>query len=171
MSRKLFDAVTLSNIPANPEMVGCYADGLYKNEAEARSRFPHAIIVPIAVSAGYNSVSVKVLDVENGDATPGQAPGWVQRQRAIGGGDSVYCNVSALPSVLSAFHAAGVAPGPIWVAHYDGVATIPAGAIAKQYLGDYNGYDLSIVADYWPGVDPKPSPPPVQTHKLIELGE
>ena len=49
---------------------------------------------------------------------------------------------------------------PRLLAHYDGDPAIPAGAVAKQYRGDVApGYDVSSVADFWPGVDSPASPP------------
>jgi hypothetical protein len=73
---------------------------------------------------------------------------------------TVYCNTSEWPQVRAAFQNAGVTEPNYWVAQYDNNPTIPAGAVAKQYIGDYQGYDKSVVADYWPGVDPAPAPPP-----------
>lgn len=148
--RTMYDAVTLSNVPSGAAMVACYADGTYQNEAEARSRFPHAVIVTIAVRASFNGG--QVLDVETGDASPDEAPGWVVMRRAAGADPTVYCNTSTWPAVKAAFAAAGVAPPHYWVAQYDNNPVIPAGAVAKQY-SDLGPYDLSVVADVWPGID------------------
>lgn len=158
--RTMYDAVTASNIPSSATLVAGYGDGYYQNTAEMRARFPHATVVEIAVSPHHN-LGV-VLDVENGDASPSQAPGWVNMRRAAGVDPTVYCNSSTWPAVRSAFQAAGVAEPHYWIAQYDGNPGIPGGAVAKQYR-DVGPYDLSSVADYWPGVDspPAPTPPPV----------
>ena len=157
MARTMYDGITPSRLPASATIVAGYADGLYANLPTLRARYPHATVVSIAVTASYSGA--QVLDVETGDATPAQAPGWVKRRRAAGADPSVYCNSSTWPAVRAAFRAAGVAEPHYWIAQYDGVATIPAGAIAKQYRNTA-GYDESIVADYWPGVDPAPNPTP-----------
>jgi len=47
-----------------------------------------------------------------------------------------------------------------WIAAYPGNgANLYPGAVAHQYA-DPGPVDLSVVADYWPGVDPKPVPKP-----------
>ncbi len=57
-----------------------------------------------------------------------------------------------------AFGDAHVLEPHYWVAAHPGAgATIPPGAIAHQYA-DTGPVDLSVVADYWPGVDPPPIP-------------
>ncbi len=159
--RYMYDAVTPSNIPSGAAMVAGYADGYYANMGEMAALFPHAIRVSIAVKW---TTRAQVLDVENGDATPAQAVQWCTQTMSDRSNSelTVYCNTSTWPEVRAAFQGAHVTEPNYWVAAYDGVASIPAGAVAKQYLGDYNGYDKSIVADYWPGVDqtPAPTPPP-----------
>jgi len=134
-------------------MVAAYVDGHYANIGAMKLRFPHALLVPIAVFASTNAGIV--LDVEKGDATPGQAPGWVVKRRKAGVDPTVYCSESLWPTVRQSFHSLHVPEPHYWIAHYDGVALLPEGAIAKQYRNT-PGYDISVVADYWPGVDPKP---------------
>lgn len=152
MTRTMLDAVTVADLPTGAPLYAGYLDGLYANVTELRARFPHAVIVEIAVSSQTNAG--QVLDVETFDATPDEAPGWVQRRRAAGVDPSVYCNSSTWPAVIAAFNAAGVALPHFWIASYDGDPTIPAGAIAKQWA-DNGGYDTSSVADVWPGIDPQ----------------
>jgi hypothetical protein len=121
-----------------------------------QARFPHATVVSVSVTAGFDGGTV--LDVESGDASAAQAPGWVLMRRRAGVDPSVYCDASTWPAVQQAFADAGVTPPHYWIASYDGDPTIPAGAVAKQYASnDY--YDTSSVSSYWPGVDPAPTPP------------
>lgn len=155
MTRLMYDGVTPSRIPADATMVAGYVDGRYANISAIRKRFPKALVVPIAVFASTNAGVV--LDVEPGDATPAQAPGWVQRRRAAGVDPTVYCSAYAWPAVQAAFRHAGVAEPHYWIADYDNDPTVPVGAVAKQYR-DTAGYDVSAVRSYWPGVDPKPNP-------------
>jgi len=159
MSRRFFDAVTASRIPATAQMVGGYVDGLYRWSAADWARFPRAVTVRIAVFATTDDGHV--LDCEPGNCTPAQAVDWVLLRRRAGADPSVYCNQMdpdiGWPAVRAAFHARKVPEPHYWVAKYDGVALLPDGAVAKQYLNDESaGYDLSIVADHWPGVDPAP---------------
>jgi hypothetical protein len=149
--RTMYDAVTSSNIPAGASLVAGYADGLYANIPQMRARFPHATVVTIAVRWTTRAM---VLDVETGDASPAEAPRWctVTMADVPNSELTVYCNASTWPQVRAAFRAAGVSEPQYWVAEYDGDPSIPAGAVAKQWA-DRGPYDLSSVADYWPGVD------------------
>lgn len=154
--RVMYDAVSPSAIPANAKMVAGYlAPNRYAWSAQDWARFPNAVRVEIAVFASTNAGHV--LDVEIGDATPAQAPGWVLKRRAAGVDPTIYCNLSTWPAVQAAFKAAGVREPHYWIAHYGAGANIPAGAVAVQYAdpaGHSGGnYDISAVADYWPGVD------------------
>ncbi|WP_052069779.1 hypothetical protein [Streptacidiphilus albus] len=153
MARTMYDAVTVSAIPDGSVLVAGYVNGSYANLSGLRARFPHALVVGVTVTAGADEG--QVLDVESGDASPAEAPGWVERRRAAGADPTVYCNASTWPAVRAAFSAAGVAAPHFWIADYDGDPAIPAGAVAKQYASNEN-YDASAVAAYWPGVDPTP---------------
>jgi hypothetical protein len=156
----MFDSIDASQIPADAQMVAGYVNGIYAWSAADWARFPHAVHVTVTVNAGG---SADVLDVENGDASPAEAPGWI----AAHPNGSIYCDSSTWPAVRAAF---GSRPlPPFWIANYNGDASsIPAGAVAAQYE-DAGPYDLSVVADYWPGVDPapSPSPPPVPSEDIV----
>lgn len=164
--RTMYDAVTASNIPRNAAMVAGYIDKIKLEPWSAAdwARFPSAVKVQIVKKASTNAGHV--LDVEPGDATPAQAPGWVRMRRAAGADPTVYMNASTWPAVRAEFQAAGVAPPHYWVAKYDGSPTwgvdwADLGCVAKQYLGDVApGIDVSSVADFWPGVDQTPAPAP-----------
>ncbi|MEY9937281.1 hypothetical protein [Streptacidiphilus sp. MAP5-3] len=158
MARTMYDAVTVANLPAGAPLYAGYVDGNYANVTEMRAKYPHATIVEIAVFASTNAGHV--LDVETGDATPTEAPGWVLRRRAAGVDPSVYCNTSTWPAVRAAFQAVRVPEPHYWVAQYDGDLTIPTGAVAKQFA-DPGPYDISSVADYWPGIDPQETDMPL----------
>lgn len=159
MVRYMYDSVSPGNIPSSATMVACYADGLYANVGAMQARFPRATVVTIAVR---HTTRAHVLDVETGDATPAEAVQWLTQTMADldNGHLTIYCNMSVWPTVRAVIRSAGVTEPNYWVARYDNDPTLPAGAVAKQYIGDYNGYDKSVVADYWPGVDPAPTPSP-----------
>lgn len=156
MARTMYDSVTPSAIPRNAEMVAGYlAPSRYAWSAADWALFPNAVKVRIAIFASVNDGHV--LDVEPGDATPAQAPGWVRMRRAAGVDPTVYCNYSTWPSVRAEFDRQKVAQPHYWIAKYDGAAQMIPGAVAKQYanppLHGRGHFDLSIVADHWPGVD------------------
>lgn len=152
--RQMYDSVTASDIPLDAVMVAGYVNGVFEWSPEDWARFPTAVKVRIATRPTINDGHV--IDVEYGDATPDQAVDWVLMRRSSGATPTVYCSLSEWETVKRAFRQAGVLYPLWWVAHYDNVADLPVGAVAKQYVeGPYSGghYDLSIVADYWPGVD------------------
>lgn len=149
--RTMYDAVTPGNIPASAQMVAGYIDGRYAWRAADWARFPGAVKVRIAVFASTNDGHV--LDCENGDATPGQCPGWVSRRRATGADPTVYCSLAAWGAVRNCFISAGVREPHYWIAAYPGNGpALYAGSVAHQYA-DPGPVDISVVADYWPGVD------------------
>jgi hypothetical protein len=167
MPRKMYDSTRALDIPADAQMVAGYVDGAYKWSGSDWQHWAHVRGVGIATSAATNDG--RVLDVETGDATAIQAPGWVTMRRAAGVDPSVYCNLSTWASVRQAFQRLNVPEPYYWIASWDEVYAPLADAIAKQYdHPPHSGghYDLSWVADYWPGVDPPPSsggggaPPP-----------
>ncbi|HEV2635537.1 MAG TPA: hypothetical protein VGX23_10360 [Actinocrinis sp.] len=157
--RTMFDGITPAEVPAGAQLYAAYLDGNWADYPAMVARYPNAVHVSIAVSASYDGG--QVIDVENGDATPAESVTWVQARRRAGADPTVYCSMSTWPSVKSAFSSRGVAQPHYWIADYslgDNPA-IPAGAIALQYA-DRGGYDVSVVADYWPGVDAAAPPPP-----------
>jgi hypothetical protein len=152
--RTMYDSTTPSAIPTSAAMVAGYVDGPFVWSKADWARFPRSVKVRIATRAATNDGHV--LDVEPGDATSAQAVTWVVMRRRAGVDPSIYCSASAWPGVRAAFTAARVAGPHYWIAHYDGSKVVPAGAVAKQYADppDTGGhYDLSVVADHWPGVD------------------
>lgn len=156
--RTAYDAITPSNIRADAQVVCGYVDGRYAWTASDWARFPHASKGRIAVFASTNDGNI--LDVEPGNATPAQAPGWVQRRRAAGIDPTVYCSLSDWPAVKAAFDTDKVAQPHYWIAAYPGNgANLYPGSVAHQYES-LSTVDISVVADYWPGVDPKPAPAP-----------
>lgn len=158
--RFMYDSVTASDIPVSAQMVAGYVNGPYQWSPADWTRFPDAVKVRIATHANINDGHV--LDIEQGNATPDQAPGWVTMRRAGGADPSVYCSQSTWLTVQAAFRNAGVPQPHYWIAHYDNAAVLPDGAVAKQYANAPlagGHYDLSIVADVWPGIDTKPVTP------------
>jgi hypothetical protein len=159
MTRRMYDGITPSSVPTGAAAYAGYVGGNWPSYSPLVRQYPNALHVSIAVNSSENA---RVLDVETGDATPAEAPGWAARQRAGGNPYPViYMNASTWPAVRAAFAEQGVPEPLYWVASYvtdpAQVPAIPAGAIAIQYY-DFGGYDASVIADYWPGLDPDPAP-------------
>ena len=157
MTRMMYDGVTAAEVPAGAAIYAGYVDGEWQSYDPLVAEYPSALHVSVCVTSADDA---RVLDVESGDATPDEAPVWASAQRKAGNQHPViYMNESTWPTVRAAFADQDVAAPLYWVAAYvddpSDVPAIPAGAIALQYY-DYGGYDASVVADYWPGLDPAP---------------
>ncbi|WP_234341723.1 peptidoglycan-binding protein [Streptomyces sp. NRRL S-646] len=153
MTRTMYDSTEPSKIPSGATMVAGYVDGKYANMDKMKTRFPHSKRISIAISRHTKG---QVLDVEPNCCWPPEgAIFWCTHTMAGTPNNelTVYCNTSTWPQVRAEFHKHGVSEPNYWVAHYDGVAQIPAGAIAKQYQTVKNTWDKSVVVDFWPGVD------------------
>src|SRR5690348_7913560 len=159
--RSMWDSITPANIPAEANAAGAlvagYDDGRWPDFDALAAMFPDARHVPITVFASDDMGLV--LDIEARDATPEEAPGWLERRRAAGVDPSLYCSTSLIGDVEAACKAAGVHfdRAHWWRAHFNGVPALELGEIAHQYRNT-PGYDCSVVADYWPGIDPAPAP-------------
>jgi hypothetical protein len=154
--RTLYDSTNINDIPSNAQMVGYYVDGIYAvAEATVRARFPNAVLVSIS-AIGENKGTVG--DVEPGCMTPEYAVGWIKWRRAAGVDPSLYVNASAWTRQRQLIQAAGIPEPHYWVADWRNYPdpTIPTDAVARQYGGSAQTgkhYDISSVADAWPGVD------------------
>lgn len=156
------DSANIENIdPASVDLIGYYVDGNYVPSNAALARFAGKVHVPISVNPSGNLGIV--LDGAPDNGSTGEEPGWVARRRRSGVDPTVYTTLSLWPSLIRAMNAAGVAQPHWWIATWNGQASMIDGAVAHQYADVGNRYDLSVAADYWPGIDPvhlAPSPPP-----------
>ena len=150
--------------------VAGYANGTYAWSRADWDLFPHADHVTISVRASANAGDV--LDVENGDATPAQAAGWIAMRHADGlYRPTVYCSLSVVPAVRSGTgHYILGRDYDIWVALYDNstamppVPGLPAAAFAAKQYRSRADCDISVVYDpLWPHrlpAHPAPIPAP-----------
>ena len=164
------DAVTVANLPAGLDAYAGYVGGHWPTYREIVGRFPHARHLSIAVTAGQNA---DCLDVEPGDAVPGQAADWIAHHWTAENTPLpvVYTSASAVAAVIAA---AGPPAGRylIWSAHYTNRAHIcsPAGcgypqADATQWTDHGGAWDESLVADHFfapkaAAPEPEPEVPP-----------
>jgi hypothetical protein len=161
MTRTFYDAIHPANIPVTAQGVCGYIDGLYAWTAADWARFPRSVKARIAVFSATNDGHI--LDVEWGCSTPQNAPGWVAKRRKAGIDPSVYTSYGNLGQnwaiVINEFHRQGIAEPHWWIAAYPGNGpNLYPGSHAHQWQNP-GPVDISVVADYWPGVDPKPVAP------------
>jgi hypothetical protein len=153
--RYMYDSTNIQDDPAGAHMVAYYVDGIFATSvAPVIARFPNAVLVPIS-AIGTNAGIVG--DVEPGCLSPAQGVAWVVMRRATGADPTLYVNETyGWGPLRSLFQQMGVPEPHYWVADYDGIAVVPPGAVAKQYANPtltHGHFDLSVVADHWPGVD------------------
>lgn len=153
--RIMYDAISATNVPADGDLYAGYDDGYYADATAMQARFPTKRIIKVTAFATDNEGDV--IDCETGDATPAQVPGWLTRRRATGADPSVYCSelgINGIAAVERACVAANVHfdRAHWWRANYNGKALLEIGESAHQWI-DTGPYDMSVVADYWPGID------------------
>lgn len=118
----MFDDVTVDLLPAGYDAYAGYVDGIFENIAQIRARFPNAHILTIAVRA---SDVADALDVEAGDASNDEAPGWFRKSLAAGvTRPCLYTSASNADSLVDVMTNAGIPRGAyrLWSAHYTNVA-------------------------------------------------
>jgi hypothetical protein len=141
-----FDSVDLSQIPASAGAVAGYTGGRWPTDSHdaLREKFPHAYVLSIAVNAGEDA---SCLDVESGDATPADVPGWVKRQLSLGKvRPCVYASLSVMPAIAASLHGVHRQTYRLWVADYDSLARaeelLKQGFGACQWTSNALGRDL-----------------------------
>lgn len=163
MVRYMDDAANLEFIdPATVDLIAYYVDGNYVPSNAQLARFAGKVHVPISVNPSGNAGVV--LDGAPDNGSTGEEPGWVARRRRSGVDPTVYTSLSLWPDLIRAMNSAGVAQPHWWIAEWNDRPEMIDGAVAHQYTNNGNKWDRSVVADYWPGIDPvhnKPAPPPV----------
>lgn len=159
------DSVNWQAIPiGTPIVAGYVPPSRFAWPAEAWARFAGSVEVRITPSVSVWGAGIQVLDVEPGDASASQVPGWVANSRNAGQEPTVYTSAANWAAVINACYNAGVGMPQFWIADWNDVQDLPsitvgvvtATAVAHQYAGSATSggdYDLSTVADYWPGVD------------------
>ena len=92
----------------------------------------------------------RFLDVERGDATPADVPGWLDLRNRVGIG-GIYCDLSTLPEVI---HHANGREFDLWLATLDDSVppvTVPHGRLLMVQTIKGYAYDTSVVVDeaFW----------------------
>lgn len=159
------DAVTAANLDPTALFGFYYADGAFANKAAVRARCPNAKLIGITV-IGQVGPEFEECDSETGDLPIPQTEEWVAKSLAIGVyRPRVYANKDRWES-LGLFAALEKYGDRIQrhQASFDGIAEIPAGYDAKQFL-DPGPVDLDICLEtFFDTEPPKPAPPVIKPH-------
>lgn len=125
-----------------PDFAAGYINGAYVT-------YPHLPRgpKPISISVSLRN-SAQVFDYERGDLQPGNYPAaYLLNPR-----HTAYASRSYWAEIKTVAARVGLPLVPWWAAR-PGPMELEPGSVATQY-GQAFGCDLSIVADYWPGIDP-----------------
>lgn len=166
MTRFCTDSTTVSDLDPTVPLALRYVDGAFaETEAAVRARCPKARQATVTVTG--RDLSANMIDCELGDVDPNGAARWAAAKRAADKGfPTIYCEDSQHPQVIAACKQRGMTLHThykLFIANYDGDPTIPAYAVGKQYrspdgtgAGHIDAHrDVSVVRDYWRGVDPR----------------
>lgn len=147
---QMFDSVTVAAIPKAAEAVAGYVGGQWPTYQELVQRFPRAKHLSIAVSADE---SADCLDVEPGDATILQAPGWLKSSKAKAANTHkpvLYTSLGQAQALVAACAAAGIPRSGyyLWTAHW---TRVPHLCGPECGLGFTGHADLTQYANPEPG--------------------
>ena len=148
----VYDAVTVSHLPADGDGYLAYKNGHYANVGPVEARFPHKPVKTVDV---LGDPTADIIDIEPGCVWP-PSKGATVASAAVKAGRRPTCYMSASNwmTVRAAVANVGIA-GKVdyFPADYDGKPVIPAGAVGKQYLGSPGNspgpYDKSVVLTSW----------------------
>ena len=175
----LFDSITVSAIPQDAEAVAGYTSGFWPTYNELVAKYPHAHVLSIAVTALHRA---RCLDVEPGDASPAQAPGWYRNLAERSQGLPVlYCSASTVAQLVSTMSHSGIDRDQyyIWSAHYTFREHICSASVcgypkadATQWTDKALGRNLdqSLCHDYFFGAKPAPAPAPPKDTVDLDVG-
>jgi hypothetical protein len=153
-NRTMYDALDLTAIPTNAQMVGYYPHD--SRTTGSVSRFSASTVL-VTIDNHGNHTDCDVLDVEPGAAWP---PGtvvdpWLAAKAALGETGTIYANLAN----IGAIRAATKRTFFWWAAQWTNAPHSVPGSVATQYEGAAR-YDLSLVTDAsWPEPSTPVDPP------------
>jgi Putative peptidoglycan binding domain len=157
-NRTMYDALDLTGIPTNAQMVAYYPHDSRTNGSV--SRFS-ANTVLVTIDNHGNHTDCDILDVEPGAAWPPSSvvDPWLAAKQAQGKTGTIYANLANIGAVRAATKRTFF----WWAAQWTNVPHSVAGSVATQYEGAAR-YDISLVTDAnWPEGARAPSGPPVSS--------
>jgi hypothetical protein len=145
-----------SDFPPDAQYILAYIDGPYANVSQAMATGAYVVTITIE-----GTINADCCDIEPGCLTPWQGAQWAAARQQLGLPATQYFSTSQLWAVQDANAAYGVDPNNVYFfgAQYDGIAEIPAGYVAKQYIQGNSfppgAYDTSVAWSTWPAL-PQP---------------
>jgi hypothetical protein len=164
----MYDTVTVSTVPHDPFALAGYTGGWWPTFGALTRTWPRAHTVSIAISARERA---DCLDVEPGDATAGDVPGWVRAEKRAGHPrPCVYSDWSEyVGQIRPVLERAGIHRSQVWEwdAHYTFTPHIDPGFDGTQWTDRAFGRNLdaslvlrSFLSIAHPPLNPTPKPKP-----------
>lgn len=142
---KMYDSVTIDNLPAGGDYYLAYVDGWSEvTPAKIRAKFPKAKVLTFTTK---NIFLAQFFDVEKGAGAITQVVGWFHMCIDYGiETPGFYASLSNMPALQETLAKAGINRKEylLIVADWDGKAVIPKGYNGKQYLSTPK-YDASVL--------------------------
>lgn len=173
------DAIVAANLPPGMDAYAGYVDGQWPDFPLIHGRYPG---IPTLALTVYLANEAEGLDIEQGDATPQDAPTFVtERTIAKVWRPVLYCSQSLLTTVQSFCTGAGLLRSAyrLLSAHYGWGGQLPGLAKGQHICGprtcgshvqadgtqwiDHGGWDESLLADDFFASAPAPIPAPSPT--------
>ena len=154
-NRTMYDALDLTGIPTNAQVVAYYPHDSRTNGSV--SRFSASTVL-VTIDNHGNHTDCDVLDVEPGAAWPPSSvvDPWLAAKQAQGKTGTIYSNLANIGAVRAATKRTFF----WWAAQWTNVPHSVPGSVATQYEGAAR-YDISLVTDAsWPGGGKTPAGPP-----------
>jgi hypothetical protein len=159
----MFDSVDVAAIPGHPFAAAGYTAGRWPTFPQLRRAYPQTHTVSIAVFPWEHAACA---DVESGDLTPSQAPGWVRADERAGyRKPCLYSDWWEWTRELApALKRGGIRLASVlkWVASYVGHPQLLAGFDAEQWTSRCLGRNLDcslVLRSFLAGAQPPLKPP------------
>lgn len=177
----MFDDITVGLMPLRADYAYAgYVGGWWPTFAELLRKFAGHDLLSIAINSHENAMC---LDIEKGDASIADAPGWYERQVALGvWRPALYTsasNLAALERTMAA-HRIERRAYRLWSAHYTGRAHLCSPrscgfglseADGCQFTSNALGLNLDesiLLPDFFEPRPPAPKPVPAPEHSWLE---
>ena len=150
---RMADSVNVLNLPPGFPAYAGYVNGEYTTWPLLKKRFPRSRLLPITITLN-DLVWAQCLDIENGDATPDQAPRFINLvPNAL---RMLYISRDSVPDLMQIMGAAKIERNrwKLWTAHYGfgkhicgpWTCKLPFQADGTQWV-DWGEWDESLLDD------------------------
>ncbi len=116
----MYDSTNVGTLPHGADAYAGYVQGAFPTFAALERLFAASGVHLLSIAV-FASGDADCLDIEVGDATIAQAPGWVKRQLARGAHrPCLYTSVSNMDALVTTLGGAGISRAEVrfWSAHY-----------------------------------------------------